>query len=519
MSSYLDKDGLQRYHNGIKEKLAGKSDTNHTHSKDDITGPASDPKTEGPFLLANQGSNQQTYWIEKGDLLSGYLPKTAKAADADKLDGNDSTYYLNYNNLTHSPTLGTAASKNTGTSAGNIPILDSNGQLADSVIPAVAITDTYVVATEAAMLALSAQKGDIAIRSDLNKSFVLQSTPASTLANWKELLTPTDAVLSVNGKTGAVILNLDNISDGSTRKLANYLPLTGGAMTGPISYKGTNATYSMIKWINNTADEYGNGIRIGGGGATIIGGGESSDLPSVSGGDEILYLMNDGDIDFYSNCQNGLDSAKHMVLNSSGELKVPAAIYENGTSLANKYAPSYHVHTSLVSNTDNRNDNTTPNDYNAVFKISGLKLNSAIGLSNYGSYSCVLGVRGWGDSSGGNAHEIALTGDGYLMHRNGATTSWSDWKTIAYTSDIPIITLKSSGTGLSVNSTAAITSTGERTYTLDSSSAGNAAANKVVLRNTTGSIQTEKLAVSSGTTTKATMQYNSTEDCIEFIFA
>ena len=55
--------------------------------------------------------------------------------------------------------------------------------------------------------------------------------------------------------------------------------------------------------------------------------------------------------------------------------------------------------------------------------------------------------------------------------------------------------------------------------TSDSGSAGNAAADKVVVRNAAGSIQTEKLAVSSGTTTKATMQYNSTEDCIEFIFA
>ena len=70
-----------------------------------------------------------------------------------------------------------------GQAAGNYAILGSNGKLDESVIPAVAITDTYVVATEAAMLALSAQKGDIAIRSDLNKSFVLQSTPASTLAN------------------------------------------------------------------------------------------------------------------------------------------------------------------------------------------------------------------------------------------------------------------------------------------------------------------------------------------------
>ena len=169
-------------------------------------------------------------------LANKYLGKTATAADADKLDGNDSTYYLNYNNLTNKPTLGTAASKNTGTSSGNIPILDSNGKLADSVIPAVAITDTYVVATEDAMLALSAQKGDIAIRSDLNKSFVLQATPASTLANWKELLTPTDVVLSVNSKTGAVTLNLDDIGDGSTRKLANYVPNSLTSTKGDMIY-------------------------------------------------------------------------------------------------------------------------------------------------------------------------------------------------------------------------------------------------------------------------------------------
>ena len=154
-----------------------------------------------------------------------------------------------------------------GQAAGNYAILDSNGKLADSVIPAVAITDTYVVATEAAMLALSAQKGDIAIRSDLNKSFVLQVTPASTLANWKELLTPTDAVLSVNGKKGAVTLNLDNINDGSTRKLANYVPKSLTSAKGDMIYAsgantparlaiGSNGQFLSItdgipKWVNN----------------------------------------------------------------------------------------------------------------------------------------------------------------------------------------------------------------------------------------------------------------------------
>ena len=60
--------------------------------------------------------------------------------------------------------------------------------------------------------------------------------------------------------------------------------------------------------------------------------------------------------------------------------------------------------------------------------------------------------------------------------------------------------------------------TGTILLTTDSSSAGNAEADKVVVRNAAGSIQTEKLAVSSGTTTKATMQYNTTEGCLEFAF-
>jgi hypothetical protein len=59
------------------------------------------------------------------------------------------------------------------------------------------------------MLALSnAQEGDVAVRTDLNKSFILKASPYSTLANWQELLTPTDAVTSVNGSTGAVTISL-----------------------------------------------------------------------------------------------------------------------------------------------------------------------------------------------------------------------------------------------------------------------------------------------------------------------
>lgn len=108
--------------------------------------------------------------------------------------------------------LGSAASKDVGTAAGNVPVLDSNGKLVESIIPAVAITETYVVDSQSAMLALSAQVGDVVIRTDVSKSFILQSLPATTDANWKELLTPDCKVISVNGKQGAVVLTGDNIA-------------------------------------------------------------------------------------------------------------------------------------------------------------------------------------------------------------------------------------------------------------------------------------------------------------------
>ena len=111
---------------------------------------------------------------------------------------------------------GTAASKNTGTASGNVPVLDSNGKLDTAVLPSLAISETFVVASEADMLALTAQIGDVAIRTDINKTFILAAAGASTLANWKEVLTPAAPVQSVNTKTGNVTLDTDDIAEGST---------------------------------------------------------------------------------------------------------------------------------------------------------------------------------------------------------------------------------------------------------------------------------------------------------------
>ncbi|GHE72322.1 hypothetical protein GCM10019059_34980 [Camelimonas fluminis] len=71
-------------------------------------------------------------------------------------------------------------------------------------LPSIAITDTYVVASQAQMLVLDVQKGDIAVRTDLNRSYICSGTNPALLTSWTELLTPTDAVLSVAGLTGAI---------------------------------------------------------------------------------------------------------------------------------------------------------------------------------------------------------------------------------------------------------------------------------------------------------------------------
>jgi len=97
--------------------------------------------------------------------------------------------------------------------------LDSGGKVPSAQLPAIAITDTFVVASQAAMLALTAETGDVAVRTDLNKCFILDGTDPTQLSHWQELLTPTDLVLSVAGKTGAVTLVTGDITVVATDRL------------------------------------------------------------------------------------------------------------------------------------------------------------------------------------------------------------------------------------------------------------------------------------------------------------
>ena len=103
--------------------------------------------------------------------------------------------------------LGTAALVNTGTQRGEIPVLSVNGKLSESVLPPAAFTDIYTCEDEEEMLSSPAQKGDFAIRTDVNKTFILTQSVPESLSAWKEVLSPSGAVQSVNGQTGAVVID------------------------------------------------------------------------------------------------------------------------------------------------------------------------------------------------------------------------------------------------------------------------------------------------------------------------
>lgn len=141
--------------------------------------------------------------------------------------------------------------------ANGVATLDANSKIPNNQLPALAITDTFVVASQAAMLALStAEKGDVAVRTDLNKSFILTADPYSTLGNWQELLTPTDAVLSVNGLTGAVTLGASDVGAApTTRTISAGTGLSGG---GDLS---ANRTISLANTAV-TAASYGSATQV-----------------------------------------------------------------------------------------------------------------------------------------------------------------------------------------------------------------------------------------------------------------
>lgn len=200
-------------------ELDGKSAVGHTHTAAQI----SDSTATGRSVLTAASAAAARTAIGASDLVIGTTGTTAMA-------GNKTFSFAEITGL-----IGTAQ------------------------LPPLAINDTFVVATQAAMLALTAQRGDIAIRTDTSETYVLSTDSPATLADWKEIISHGN-VTSVAGRQGAVVLtkadvglsNVDNTAD-SAKPVSTAQQTALNAKENSLPAGGTTAHYLRgdKTWQNN----------------------------------------------------------------------------------------------------------------------------------------------------------------------------------------------------------------------------------------------------------------------------
>jgi len=198
----------------------------HTHGASDVN--------SGTFNIARIPTGTSGTTVALGN----HTHDTAYAA---LVHDHDSRYY------TESEVDASLALKLDATQKGvanGLSTLGSDGKIPSSQLPALAINDTFTAANQTAMLALTAQRGDICIRTDTSKTYVLSTDSPSTLADWKELIA-SGQVTSVNGNTGAVTLTAGNIG---------AAPATHSHAINDVTNLQTqlNSFPVVVKWVTGT---------------------------------------------------------------------------------------------------------------------------------------------------------------------------------------------------------------------------------------------------------------------------
>jgi len=248
--------------------------------------------------------------LNGGHLYIAKADKTNSITAADYIEFLDAASAKSYTDSKVSASIAALGLKSAskyaaGSGAGCVPVIDSDGKLKSTIIPKIAITDTYVVASQAAMLALSsAQIGDIAVRTDVNKSFILKEDGASTLSHWQELLTPLDKVQSVNGKTGAVTITLSEL---------------GGVSTSSFNSHTSSNVHLTDAQKSKLANMYNTDMKYGSSNSAIASSSSASSLASecISGGLKIFQSVNSGYNPNIKSVYLGIDKSKVLTPSSN----------------------------------------------------------------------------------------------------------------------------------------------------------------------------------------------------------
>lgn len=187
-------------------QLSQNNFTNADHSKlDGIEANATADQTNAEIRAAVEAASDSNVFTD-----ADHSKLNAIEASADVTDTTNVVAALTAGTNVNIASDGTISSTDTNTTytAGTGITLSGTEFSAASL----ALTTVQTAASQSAHLALTAQQGDVVVRSDENKSYVHNGGTAGTMADYTLLLTPTDAVLSVDGNTGAITLNHDTLT-------------------------------------------------------------------------------------------------------------------------------------------------------------------------------------------------------------------------------------------------------------------------------------------------------------------
>ena len=193
---------------------------------------------------------------------------------------------------------------------------------------------------------------------------------------------------------------------------SKYLKLSGGTLTGTLTV-GDTSPYAEVVTIK-TRYVNGNYIQF-----------VSNTIPTA----EVGYLTPFGAYLY----NDKLDSHPTLCLGLADNLR-DAIIYRYAGVNYNVWHSGSLKSYQFTNWADTRSVNQVPNDYDNLFIMRGIKDLTTIGLSGGGVYATVWGWRGWSDSTGCQAWEIAST-DNDLYTRHGKTTSWTSWAKILNSSN------------------------------------------------------------------------------------
>lgn len=175
--------------------------------------------------------------------------------------------------------------------------IDSNGIYLNAQLQRAGQNVDWYQGRDAAMIKTTSYRGYDAILSmKTTAGDWSQGVEANNTMYWTYI---TDSNYDSDVNTITAQMSLDALGNLRLHQGSLYL----NSPNSGIYYTGSVNTHQMIRFIDNTGDDSGNGISIGGGGLVVIGSGESNNtiLTNVdaAGGSEKTYIASDNEIFFY----------------------------------------------------------------------------------------------------------------------------------------------------------------------------------------------------------------------------